>query len=199
LDGLGKEMIEATLLTDESLVKAVVEGQSAALGTLYDRYGRLVYSLVVNILNDSGEAEEITQEVFLLVWNKADTFQIEHGKVAAWLCSVARHRAIDALRRHGARPEGHSMDWVLAVEEPDISDGSEPVEQMVEDQQRSNRLRQAVATLPPEQRKVLEMAYFGGMTQEEISAQTGEPLGTIKTRIRLSMQKLRNIVALESY
>jgi RNA polymerase sigma-70 factor, ECF subfamily len=188
-------MIESSSLTDEHLLHAIVNGQSAALGILYDRYGRLVFSLAINIINNASDAEEITQEVFLLVWKKASTFQQEQGKVSSWLSGVARHRAIDALRRQGARPDGHSLDWSKAVEEPDLPDGGDSVENMVEDHQQVQRIKLAVATLPIEQQTVLDMAYFQGMTQEEIAAQTGEPLGTIKTRVRSAMQKLRSQMA----
>jgi RNA polymerase sigma-70 factor, ECF subfamily len=184
-------MIDSPQIPDEALLQAVVNGQSSALGTLYDRYGRLVFSLAVNILNNAEEAEEITQEVFLQVWKKGATYQMEQGRVAAWITGITRHRAIDVLRRKGVRPEGHRMDWTQTVEEPDLPDGSEPVESQVEQQQQGLRIRQAVAALPPEQQRVLELAYFHGLTQEEIAAQTGEPLGTVKTRIRLAMQKLR--------
>jgi RNA polymerase sigma-70 factor (ECF subfamily) len=185
-------MIDFSPVSDEGLLKAVVNGQSSALGALYDRYGRLVFSLAVNIINDASVAEEITQDVFLQVWKKSATYQVEHGKVAAWLTGITRNRAIDILRRNSSRPEGHRIDWALAVEEPDIPDGNIPVENQVEQNQQGTHLRQAVSDLPPEQKQVLEMAYFFGMTQEEIAAQTGEPLGTVKTRIRLAMQKLRN-------
>jgi RNA polymerase sigma-70 factor, ECF subfamily len=184
-------MIDFSKLSDEQLLQAIVNGQSAALGLLYDRYGRLVFSLAVNILNNASDAEEVTQEVFLLLWKKAVTYREELGKVSSWLSGVARHRAIDALRRQAARPDGHSMDWSQAVEEPDLSDGSDPVENVIEKHQMAQRIKQAVATLPVEQQAVLELAYFQGMTQEEIATQTGEPLGTIKTRVRLAMQKLR--------
>jgi RNA polymerase sigma-70 factor (ECF subfamily) len=185
-------MIDLSTVTDESLLQAIVNGQSAALGSLYDRYGRLVFSLAVSIINNAEEAEEITQEVFLLIWEKSASYQADQGKVAAWLTGITRHRAIDVLRRRNARPEGHRMDWMQSVEEPDLPDGSEPVESLVEGQQEGLKIRQAVAALPPEQQRVLELAYFRGLTQEEIAIQTGEPLGTVKTRIRLAMQKLRS-------
>jgi RNA polymerase sigma-70 factor, ECF subfamily len=185
-------MIDPLSISDESLLQAIVEGQSAALESLYDRYGRLVFSLAVSIINSAEEAEEIIQEVFLLIWEKSASYQANQGKVAAWLTGITRHRAIDVLRRRNARPEGHRMDWIKSVEEPDLPDGSEPVESVVEGQQEGLKIRMAIASLPPEQQQVLELAYFRGLTQEEIAVQTGEPLGTVKTRIRLAMQKLRS-------
>jgi RNA polymerase sigma-70 factor (ECF subfamily) len=184
-------MVDFPQESDEALLKAVLNGQSSALGTLYDRYGRLVFSLAVNIINDTNIAEEITQEVFLQVWKKSATYQVEQGKVAAWLTGITRNRSIDVLRRNGSRPEGHRIDWTLAVEAPDLPDGSIPVESQVEQNQQGVHLRQAILNLPSEQKQVLELAYFSGMTQEEIAAHISEPLGTVKTRIRLAMQKLR--------
>jgi RNA polymerase sigma-70 factor (ECF subfamily) len=188
-------MVDSSKLTDENILQAIVEGQSSALGLLYDRYGRLVFSLAVNILFNNSDAEEITQEVFLLAWKNASTYRMEQGRVVAWLTGITRHRAIDALRRKGARPDGHRLDWVLAVEEPDLPDNSEPVENMVEDHQQAQQIRKVVSGLPVEQQQVLILTYFQGLTQEEIASQTGEPLGTVKTRIRLAMQKLRGQMA----
>jgi RNA polymerase sigma-70 factor, ECF subfamily len=165
----------------------------AAISELYDRYGRLVFSLAVQIVGDSTVAEEITQDVFVQVWKKADTFRPENGKVITWLSSVARYRAIDVLRRQNVRPEGHnvSLDDSFSFEE-DINAHVEPaVELLILRQQVRNALQQ----LPPDQRKALALAYFQGLTQQEISEALKEPLGTVKTRIRLAMQKLRQILA----
>ena len=180
---------------DEDLIRSIVEGKSTALGELYDRYGRLVYSLVFQVVGDSGTAEEVSQEVFLQIWNKAGTYHAEQGKVATWLTSVARHKAIDSLRRKGARPEGHQVEF----EGDDESDLVDPVgvEEQVELSQRSLAVRQAISHLPPDQKKALAMAYFKGMTHQEVADAIGEPLGTIKTRIRLGMLKLRQLLETE--
>ncbi len=180
------------LQDDENLIRLIIERQSSALGVLYDRYGRLVFSLAFQVTSDAAVAEEITQEVFLQVWNKADTYQSTQGKVTTWITSVARHRAIDALRRRGARPEGHQVDFEDG-EEPDLVDPT-GVEEQVEFSQRSLAVRRAIAHLPPEQQKALSLAYFKGMTHQEIAELTGEPLGTVKTRIRLAMLKLRQFL-----
>jgi len=177
---------------DLNLIQRIVAGDSAALGALYDHFGRLVFSLAFQITSDSGSAEEITQEVFLQIWNKAGTYQTEQGKVATWITSIARHKAIDALRRKGARPEGHQMEFADG-EEPDLVDPA-GVEEQVELSQRSLVIRRAIAQLPPDQRRALALAYFKGMTHQEVAEMTGEPLGTIKTRIRLAMLKLRQIL-----
>src|SRR5512140_671882 len=179
-------------LDDSALLRAISDGSSSALSELYDRYGRLVFSLAYQITSDGGTAEEVTQEVFLQVWNKAATFQAEQGKAISWLASVARHRAIDALRRKNARPEGHRMEWQDG-DEPDLVDPAS-VEEDAELSLRGAAVRRALRQPPQEQRSALPLAFFSGMTHQEISDATGEPLGTIKTRIRLAMQKLRLIL-----
>jgi RNA polymerase sigma-70 factor, ECF subfamily len=177
---------------DEELIRSILEGKSNALGELYDRYGRLVYSLAFQVVGDSATAEEVSQEVFLQIWNKAGTYQAQQGKVITWLTSVARHKAIDSLRRKGARPEGHQVEF----ESDDESDLVDPigVEEQVVLSQRSLAVRRAISHLPPDQKKALAMAYFKGMTQQEVADAIGEPLGTVKTRIRLGMLKLRQFL-----
>ncbi len=177
---------------DEALIRLIAERQAAALSLLYDRYGRLVFSLAFQVTSDAAVAEEITQEVFLQIWNKANTYQAAQGKVTTWITSVARHRAIDSLRRKGARPEGHQVDFENS-EEPDLVDPT-GVEDQVVFAQRSLAVRRAIAQLPPEQKKALSLAYFKGLTHQEIAEQTGEPLGTVKTRIRLAMLKLKQLL-----
>jgi RNA polymerase sigma-70 factor (ECF subfamily) len=177
---------------DAALVKEIASGSSAALSTLYDRYGKLVYSLAFHLVSDSGAAEEITQEVFLQIWNKAGTYQVEQGKVISWLASIARHRAIDTLRRRNVRPEGHRLEWT-EDEEPDLVDPG-GVEDQVDTALRSAAIRRALNQLPREQRSTLALAYFYDMSHQEIAETTGEPLGTIKTRIRLGMAKLRELL-----
>lgn len=182
-------------LNDEDLMHGIMDGKSSALGELYDRYGRLVYSLSYQVVGDPATAEEITQEVFLQVWNKAGTYQAGQGKVVTWLTSVARHKAIDSLRRKGARPEGHQVGF----ETEDELDLVDPVgvEEQVENSQRSLAIRRAIAHLPAEQQKALALAYFKGMTHQEVANLIGEPLGTVKTRIRLAMLKLRQLLESE--
>ncbi len=179
-------------MEDQYLLKSIAMGEASALGKLYDRYGRLVFSLAYQIVYDEAVAEDITQEVFLQVWNKASSYQIELGKVSTWLTSVARHRAIDSLRRSRVRPESHKVIW----DDSDDSDGPEwtdpqNIESQVEQTLESRVVHQAIGQLPKEQRDALALAYFQGLSHQEIADMTGEPLGTIKTRIRLAMQKLR--------
>ncbi len=180
-------------MEDQYLLKAIAMGEAAALGKLYDRYGRLVFSLAYQIVYDEAVAEDITQEVFLQVWNKAGSYQIDLGKVSTWLTSVARHRAIDSLRRSKVRPESHKVIWDDTDEESDGPEWTDPqnIETQVEQTLQSRVVRQAIGQLPKEQRDALALAYFQGLSHQEIADMTGEPLGTIKTRIRLAMQKLR--------
>lgn len=179
-------------LDDEALMRLIALAQEQALGALYDRYNRLVYSMALNTTGDSGLAEEITQDVFLRVWNKAETYRPEQGKVVTWMSSITRYRAIDLLRQRGIRPEAHRLDWADGVS-PDLPDGMD-VEFEVEVAQRRQRIRTALAQLPPEQSQALAYAFFQGYSHSQIAEALDEPLGTVKTRIRLAMQKLRQIL-----
>ena len=165
---------------------------TAAISELYDRYGRLVFSLAIKIVGDSTVAEEITQDVFVQVWNKAGSFRPESGKVISWLSSVARYRAIDVLRRQNVRPEGHHVSLDDGLLEEDKEAAVEPAVELSIERQRT---RHALQQLPPDQREALQLAYFQGLTQQQIAEVLQEPLGTIKTRIRLAMQKLRQALA----
>lgn len=176
-------------MDDESLLRSITAGQTTALAALYDRYGRLVYSLAMNILDDPAAAEETTQDVFIQIWDKAGSYDSQQGKVFSWLIRVARNRAIDVLRRRNARPEGHQVIWEDSL--PLAKTGDPPVENLLEISEQKLHIRQAIAHLPQEQREALALAFFYGYTHQEIAAVFGEPLGTVKTRIRLAMQKLR--------
>ena len=163
-----------------------------ALETLYDRYSRPVYSLALRILHDRALAEEIVQEVFLKLWRQPERYSAERGRFAPWLLSVTHHRAIDELRAtqanlrfgHGEPPVG----FELSHSETDPAE-----EAWYREEQ--ERVHDALVQLPDPQRRAIELAYFGGLTQAQIAAVTGEPLGTVKTRIRLGMQKLRTILS----
>jgi RNA polymerase sigma-70 factor, ECF subfamily len=178
-----------TTWDDERLILGIAAAQTEALAVLYDRYGRLVFSLAVRVLNDEGLAEEVTQDVFTQCWNKAGQYRSEQGKVITWLTSMARNRSIDLLRRRSVRPEGHQVGWADGTS-PDLPDPLD-VEATVEVDQDRHRLLAAIAALPEEQKRVLALSYYQGMSHQEISTELGEPLGTVKTRLRLAMQKLR--------
>jgi RNA polymerase sigma-70 factor (ECF subfamily) len=184
--------MDYTALDDQTLIALIIHARAEALSELYDRYGRLVYSLALHSVGNTATAEEITQDVFLRVWQRARQYRGDRAKVSTWLTSITRHRAIDQLRRRGSRPEQHSVAWA------EIATGSEPAangpEGAVSLRMERERVRAAIASLPQEQQQVLALAYFVGLSQSQISEATGQPLGTVKTRIRLGMQKLRGIL-----
>ena len=180
-------------IDDENLIELIVRANQDALSELYDRYGRLVYSLAIKTIGEPTLAEEITQDVFLRIWEKAYTYRADQAKVSTWLTSIARHRTIDMLRRRGVRPEANSIPWPeLSSDTIPNADGCTP-EEITEQVIRGGRVKEAIATLPSEQQKALVLAYFYGYTQSQIAELLEEPLGTIKTRIRLAMQKLRQL------
>jgi RNA polymerase sigma-70 factor (ECF subfamily) len=179
-------------LDDELLIRLIVQARAEALSELHDRYCRLVFSLALNSVGDSATAEEITQDVFLRVWQQARQYRADRGQVSTWLTGITRHRAIDQLRRRGSRPEQHSMSWAELAPgaEPSIN-GPEQVSALAVERA---RVRAAIAQLSEEQKRVLALAYFQGLTQSQIAKALSLPLGTVKTRIRLGMQKLREIL-----
>lgn len=181
--------MDYTALDDQTLIGLIVHARAEALGELYDRYGRLVYSLALNSVGDPATAEEITQDVFLRVWQRAGQYRADRAKVSTWLTSITRHRAIDQLRRRGSRPEQHAVAWAQVA--PGAEPAAEGPEGTVSLGLERERVRAAIAALPPEQQQVLALAYFQGLSQSQIAEATGQPLGTVKTRIRLGMQKLR--------
>jgi RNA polymerase sigma-70 factor (ECF subfamily) len=175
---------------DENLLHLIARAHPDALSELYDRYGRLVFSVAYQATSDPNLAEEITQDTFLRVWQRAESYHAQTGKVATWLASIARHRAIDLYRRKQARSEGHAT----ALEDmPDFElvDETLGLEASLEIEQSRQQVRQALSQLPVEQRQVLALAYLRGLTQEQIAQALQLPLGTVKTRLRLGMQKMR--------
>lgn len=182
--------VDEQKLNDETLLYLITHAHEEALSELYDRYSRLVYSIAVNTVGDAALAEEITQDVYLRIWNKAATYNPEQGKVITWISSITRYRAIDMMRRLSVRPEGNRASWAEgeAIETPAPTD----IEEEVEIADRRQQIRQAIAELPEEQRMVLSLAFFQGYSHTEIADMTNQPLGTVKTRIRLGMQKLRH-------
>jgi RNA polymerase sigma-70 factor, ECF subfamily len=167
--------------SDLALVSAIGSGDQSAMASLYDRYSSVVYSVAPRVLGDTGAAEDIQQEIFLQLWRNPGAFDASRGNMAAWLAVITRNRAIDALRKR--RPEVDPEDVVLSVL-PDMA-GEADRFRMAE------RVRGILASMPASQRQALEMAYYEGMTHTEIAAKSGEPLGTIKTRIRAGLMALR--------
>jgi RNA polymerase sigma-70 factor (ECF subfamily) len=172
---------------DRTLVARIERRDADALAALYDRYGARANGLAARILRDTGEAEEVVQEVFLYVWRAASTFDGTRGSVLAWLLVATRSRAIDRLRarRPGGRERLRPLDDAPEVASP------ENLELGAEGRQWEAICRTAIAELPEDQRRALELAYFEGLTQQEIAERTDTPLGTVKTRVRLGLMKLR--------
>lgn len=187
-----KHFTDYSSYDDPALLSLIARSQEGALVQLYDRYSRLVFSLAFAIIHDQATAEEITLDVFMRVWQKAGTYRPEQAKVSTWLTHIARNHAIDVLRRQASRPEQYTVPWDDSVLRSD-SPGQNPSDSTDEALQRE-RIHKALAGLPPEQRQVLFMAYFEGYTQTRIAETLRQPLGTIKTRIRLAMQKLRDLL-----
>ena len=177
--------------SDEELMVGLAVGDIAALEQLYDRYSALVFSVSLRVLYDRQLAEDVTQEVFLRLWRRPDSYDPSRGRLLSWLMSVTRNRAIDEHRRLARRMRTEEQGDQPAFELRETDGHADPaLAASVADLQRA--VRAAMATLPPEQRRVIELAYFGGLTQVEIAERTGVPLGTVKTRARLAMRKLRN-------
>jgi RNA polymerase sigma-70 factor (ECF subfamily) len=162
-------------------VSAIRSGDENAMAALYDRYSSIVYSVALRVLGDTGSAEDVLQEVFMQLWRNPGAFDSSRGNMAAWLAVIARNRAIDSLRKR--RPETDIADVVVSVD-PDMAGDAERARAM-------EKVRGALGTMPAAQRTALEMAYFEGLTHTEIASKTGEPLGTIKTRIRAGLLALR--------
>ncbi len=180
--------VDYSKLDDTALVALVARRDERALGTLYDRYSRLAFSLAMRIVGDRALAEEITADAFVSVWRASGSYSAERGRFVAWLMSVVRHRAIDELRRLSVRPEGSAVELNEALQTTAQPDG---LEDLVDARRWQETVRTALAGLPAPQREALELAYFGGLTQQEIAEKTGAPLGTIKTRMRLGLLKMR--------
>lgn len=179
-------------LDDPELIDLIIQKNEAALGELYDRHSRLVYSLAFGVVGERGSAEEITLDIFTRVWEKASTYRVERAKVVTWLARMTRNRAIDVLRWEEVRPLKHSVHWAEVSAEP-TSDSNDP-ETAAHLSLQASRVRAAMATLPETQQEVLALAYFQGYTHSEIAGALDLPLGTVKARIRLGMQKLRVLI-----
>jgi RNA polymerase sigma-70 factor (ECF subfamily) len=175
-------------LQDGQLVELVAGNDADALEALYDRYGKVAYSLARRILADATLAQDVVQEVFLSLWRNAGRFDAGRGTVATYLLSMTHHRAVDAVRREENLRRWRTTDEVLEFA-PDPGTG---VEDEVEASERRAQVRAALAELPPAQREALALAYFGGYTQREVASLVGVPLGTVKTRMAAGMRKLKD-------
>ncbi len=172
---------------DLVLMQRIARGDQQALGQLYDRYGRLVFSLARSLVGDEAAAEEITQDAFTRVWTRAGTYLPEQARPLTWLMRIARNRAIDELRSRSSRPQARSISWL----EEDLPDGGADPAEEAELSRRRKKVAGAIAALPAEQRRVLALAYFQAYTHREIAGILKQPLGTVKTRLRAAMKRLR--------
>ena len=163
------------------------EGRAEALEALYDRYAGVCYGLALRILGDRQDAEEVVQDTFVSLWRRAGTYDPRQGRPYSWLFKITRNRAIDELRRKGS---SRKPPQVLQVQ-PEVTRGPDSVEEAAGASELRATVVGALEELPPDQREVLEMAYMEGLSQREISEHTGIPLGTVKTRTRLALKKLR--------
>jgi RNA polymerase sigma-70 factor, ECF subfamily len=175
-------------LGDAALVRQVADRRPDALGELYDRFAPLLLGLTTHILGSRGEAEEVLQDVFLQVWNRADRYDPSRSSVSTWLVLIARSRAIDRLR---SRRVAERTLEAVQQQAPGGGHASPEAAENVLIRERRERVRSELAVLPAEQREVLELAFFQGLSQSEIAGRTGIPLGTVKTRSLLAMKKLR--------
>jgi RNA polymerase sigma-70 factor (ECF subfamily) len=184
---------ELNTLSDEVLIRLIVLRRSDALSALYDRYNRLVFSLALHVVGDRETAEEITQDVFYRVWENASTYRSEQAKLTTWMTSITRNRGIDILRKRQVRPERNALDWETAGldSHPGNSDDPEELTDLAIQQQ---RVRFAISALPVDQRQIMALAYFQGLSHSQIAERLDQPLGTVKTRIRLAMQRLRDLL-----
>ena len=171
----------AQVTDDGTLLHRVRQGDQAAMAEVFDRYGRAVYSVALRILKDTGHAEDVMQEIFFQVWRNSDSFVQGRGSLGAWLVVVARNRSIDLLRR---RKPTDSVDDVVLASRFNLASEAEH-HALVE------KVQVVLKGLPAEQQRSMELAFFEGMSHSEIAEKTGEPLGTVKTRIRLALITLR--------
>jgi RNA polymerase sigma-70 factor (ECF subfamily) len=182
-------------LPDEQLMARVAMRDVRAFEVIYDRHGTLVYSTALRVVRDAQLAEDIAQEVFLRVWRRPNQYVPQRGRFVTWLLTLARNRAIDEIRARGRRrlreTAGEELERALPADEgQDLALRA----QLADERQ---KVRRALASLPPEQRRVIEMAYYGSYALREIAVALSQPLGTVKTRIRRGMQRLRVAVAPE--
>lgn len=172
---------------DPDLAARLKRREPQAMGELYDRYGRLVFSVIVRIVRDEATAEDLTQEAFLRVWNRAQFFDHEKGALGPWVLAVARNRAIDYLRSADGRMAQQSTEF-----DPMISPSLfANLEKDIWNNVQARAIREALEKLPPNQRQVIELAYFEGLSQTEMADRMNQPLGTVKTWVRTALKTLR--------
>lgn len=185
---------DLTDLPDDQLVQRMSDGNVDALDVLYDRYARAVFSFAVRIVRDSSIAEEVLQEAFMRSWQQSGRFELNRGNYASWLLSITHNLAIDEVRKSQRRPQKADMVDISDVLRSEV-DTTVNIEEAAEATELRGVIRNAMGHLPDAQRRAIELAYFEGLSQREIAAFLNEPLGTIKTRMRLGMQKLKDVLS----
>jgi len=181
---------------DLPLIEAMIRGDQSAMSTLYDRYASGVLGLALRITREQADAEDVVVDTFSQVWREAARFEIGRGSVGAWVATIARSRALDVVRSRGRR---HNLDDAAeadaSISAPAMGATTpSPMANLLADE-RSRRVKAALETLPPPQRAALELAYFEGLSQSEIAERLVEPLGTVKTRMRLGLRRLKELLA----
>jgi len=185
--------VSAQSVSAAYLIQQVAQHDREAFSQLYDRCSSLVFSLAMRMLKVRSDAEDLLQEVFVQVWRQASNYNPERGTPEAWIVNIARSRAIDKLR--SIRRMEKSF---VASDDPARAESSENVETAAAETEAKLAMNSALKNLPEAQRKVLEMAYFDGLTQTEIAEKLAEPLGTVKTRMRSGIQRLKDIIRIEA-
>jgi RNA polymerase sigma-70 factor, ECF subfamily len=183
----GRQYRQYPLLADEDLISLVEGGDAEALAVLYDRHGRPAYSLAYRMMGEKQAAEELAQEAFIKVWRRAGSYRAERASVRTWILSIVHNRGIDQLRSHASRRRTQEKIEASAT-------SSQPSEEAFAETWRNTQaeqVREALNTLPEEQLKILELAYFSGYTHVEIAELLGVPLGTVKGRMRAGLKKMR--------
>ncbi len=176
---------------DAEAVRRMAAGDQAALSLLYDRYGQILYAVAYRVTGQRADAEEAVMEAFAQAWRDASRFEAGRGSVAAWLTMMARSRALDLIRARDRRTRiTESAAWETSGDPPAMGTAAEPGRRL-EDEERRRQVAAALAALAPAQRQAIELAYYEGLSQSEIAERLQEPLGTVKTRMRVGMQKLR--------
>ena len=183
--------LPGAIAADHAALERMARGDHEALAELYDRHARLVYSLALRILRDQSDAEDIVQDVFSQAWRQAARYESSRGNVIAWLLNLARSRAIDRLRSRRARPDSATVE-PMPIELPDLA---QPIDEQVASSHEAARIRAAVDELSVLQRVAIELAFYEGLTHVEIAERLELPLGTVKTRIRQGLLKLKERLA----
>ena len=180
---------------DVQILQRIAAGDQAALGELYDRFSRPLFSVALRVLHDSAEAEDVLHDVFVTLWDKAANFESSRGHAFSWALTLTRNRAIDRVRSRKRRSEILTQSVPADLGYDEAADAKLDSADTLWIKEKAAAVRTAVATLPADQRQALELAYFSSLTQQQIAEKLAEPLGTIKARIRRALLKLRDVIS----